>query len=72
PGVMQYFSHAVQNGSMWARFGEVECISAPRRRTAGLVAVGIDRLIVPDGHDKKNFLGKDTAVRQNGRTLTTK
>jgi hypothetical protein len=33
---------------MWARFGRVECISAPRHRTAGLVAVGIDRLVVPD------------------------
>jgi len=48
PVVMQHLSHAVQNGSMWARFGEVECVSAPRRRTAGLVAVGIDRLLVPD------------------------
>jgi hypothetical protein len=52
PVVMQYLSHAVQNGAMWARFGEVECVSAPRRRTAGLVAVGIDRLIVPDHNDK--------------------
>ena len=51
PIVMQYLSHAVQSGAMWARFGEVECISAPRRRTAGLVAVGIDRLVVPDGHE---------------------
>ena len=48
--VMQYLSHAVKNGAMWARFGKVECISAPRRRTAGLVAVGIDRLVVPDKH----------------------
>jgi glucokinase len=49
PVVMQYLSHAVQNGAMWARFGRVECVSAPRRRTAGMVAVGIDRLVVPDG-----------------------
>jgi len=48
--VSQYLSLAVQNGAMWARFGQVECISAPRRRTAGLVAVGIDRLVVPDKH----------------------
>lgn len=48
PVVMQYLSHAVRNGAMWARFGQVECLSAPRRRTAGLVAVGIDRLVVPD------------------------
>ncbi len=48
PMVMAHLSRAVLNGAMWARFGQVECISAPRRRTAGLVAVGIDRLVVPD------------------------
>jgi hypothetical protein len=53
PVVMQFLSHAVRNGTMWARFGDVECVSAPRRRTAGLVAVGIDRLIVPDGHENR-------------------
>lgn len=53
PVVMQYLSHAVQNGAMWARFGKVECISAPRRRTAGMVAVGIDRLLVPDEKEKR-------------------
>jgi len=52
PVVMQYLSHAVQNGAMWARFGKVECVSAPRRRTAGMVAVGIDRLVVPEEKDK--------------------
>lgn len=46
--VMRHFSSAIRSGAMWARFGEVECVSAPRRRTAGLVAVGIDRLIVPE------------------------
>ena len=48
PVVMQYLSHAVQNGAMWARFGKVECIAAPRRRNAGMVAVGIDRFLMPD------------------------
>lgn len=46
--VIEYLSRTVQNGSMWAKFGQVECVAAPRRRTAGLIAVGIDRLIVPD------------------------
>jgi hypothetical protein len=64
---MQHLSHAVQNGAMWARFGEVECVSAPRRRTAGLVAVGIDRLVVPDGEEirhefDKKFLHKHTRL----------
>ena len=74
PVVMQYLSHAVQNGAMWARFGEVECASAPRRRTAGLVAEGIDRLIVPDGHDKKfdhSRKSKDSRLDKNGRTIAT-
>jgi hypothetical protein len=48
PAVLQHLSSAVANGAMWARFGEVECIGAPRRRAAGLVAVGIDRLVVPE------------------------
>jgi len=30
---------------MWGRFGKVVCQTAPRRRVAGLVAVGIDRLV---------------------------
>jgi hypothetical protein len=34
---------------MWGRFGEVICHQAPRRRTAGLVAAGLDRLVLPTG-----------------------
>ena len=48
PAVMAHLACAVENGAMWARFGKVECLAAPRRRTAGLLAVGIDQLIVPD------------------------
>jgi predicted NBD/HSP70 family sugar kinase len=48
PVVMQYLSRAIQNGAMWAKFGQVECMAAPRRRTAGMVAVGIDRLVMPE------------------------
>jgi predicted NBD/HSP70 family sugar kinase len=58
PAVMEYLSRAVQNGAMWARFGRVECISAPRRRTAGLVAVGIDRLVVPDEKENRFASGR--------------
>jgi len=46
--VLAHLSRAIQNGSMWAKFGEVECAAAPRRRTAGLVAIGIDRMVLPD------------------------
>jgi hypothetical protein len=49
---LQHFSAAIRNGAMWARFGEVQCISAPRNRTDGIVAVGIDRLIVPEAEPK--------------------
>ena len=46
--VLEHLSRAIQNGSMWAKFGEVECVAAPRRRTSGLVAIGIDRMVLPD------------------------
>jgi len=68
PVVMDYLSRAVQNGAMWARFGQVECISAPRRRTAGLVAVGIDRLVVPDQQENHfNFSKKFPSRAKNSR-----
>ncbi|MEI8288425.1 MAG: ROK family protein [Verrucomicrobiota bacterium] len=51
PVVMAHLAQAVQNGSMWAKFGTVECVAAPRRRTAGLVTIGIDRLVVPDSEE---------------------
>jgi predicted NBD/HSP70 family sugar kinase len=48
PVVVAHLSGAIKKGAMWARFGEVECVGAPRRRTAGLIAVGIDRFIAPE------------------------
>ena len=66
PAIMEHLSRAVLNGAMWARFGQVECVSAPRRRTAGLVAVGIDRLVVPD--EKKNhFSSHKKSQAKNSR-----
>jgi len=47
PVVMAGISQAIVQGAMWARFGAVKVEAAPRRRTAGLVAVGIDRLVLP-------------------------
>lgn len=47
PVVMSYLAQAIEQGALWARFGKVKVESAPRRRTAGLVAVGIDRLVMP-------------------------
>jgi predicted NBD/HSP70 family sugar kinase len=57
PAVFRHLADAVVRGSLWGRFGQVECAIAPRRRTAGLVAVAIDRLVVPmtevNGHEAK-------------------
>jgi predicted NBD/HSP70 family sugar kinase len=47
PAVMDHLAAAIREGAMWGRFGTVTCESAPRRRIAGLVAAGIDRLLVP-------------------------
>ncbi len=47
PIVMEHLAQAVIKGTMWARFGRMECVGAARRRTAGLIAAGIDRLVVP-------------------------
>lgn len=53
--VIEYLSRSIQAGSMWAKFGSVECIAAPRRRAAGMVAVGIDRLVVPDAMPQRTI-----------------
>ena len=45
--VFEKLTEFIERGALWARFGKVECSIAPRRRTAGLVAVGIDRLLLP-------------------------
>ena len=48
PAVIDQLADAIKQGAMWARFGKVECVVAPRQRTAGLVSVGIDRFIAPE------------------------
>jgi predicted NBD/HSP70 family sugar kinase len=50
PLVMATLADAVRRGAMWARFGEVICEAAPRRRLAGLVAAALDRLLFPASH----------------------
>ena len=47
PPVFSHLTSAIEKGALWARFGKLKIESAPRRRRAGLVAAGIDRLIVP-------------------------
>jgi predicted NBD/HSP70 family sugar kinase len=47
PPVFRYLAHGIQQGCLWSRYGRLECELAPRRRTTGLVAAGLSRLIVP-------------------------
>jgi predicted NBD/HSP70 family sugar kinase len=47
PGVIERLAGSIRQGALWGRFGEVICEGAPHRRIAGLVAAGIDRLLVP-------------------------
>ena len=47
PTVFRYLSEAITSGAMWGRFGHLEVKRAPRRRIAGLLAVGLDRLVLP-------------------------
>jgi len=51
-GAVEYLAPEVQKGALWGRFGQVTCQRAPRRRAAGLVAVGIDRLVLPADEEK--------------------
>lgn len=67
PAVVEHLSRAIQNGALWARFGSVECVAAPRRRAAGLVAVGIDRLIVPDSQQNQFSSPNKPSARTAGR-----
>lgn len=48
-GCVDYLAAGINKGAMWGRFGQVSCQGAPHRRAAGLVAAGIDRLILPTG-----------------------
>ncbi len=49
PSAVEYLSKSIRRGAMWSRFGELSIETAPRRRAAGLVAAGIDRLAIPMG-----------------------
>jgi predicted NBD/HSP70 family sugar kinase len=54
PSVLAYLAKAISKGALWARFGEIKVEGAPRRRSAGLVAAGLDRLIVPMAESERN------------------
>jgi predicted NBD/HSP70 family sugar kinase len=47
PVVIRHLAEAISRGALWGRFGNIHVEGAPRRRIAGLVSVGIDRLVLP-------------------------
>jgi predicted NBD/HSP70 family sugar kinase len=67
PVVLATLADAVQRGAMWARFGEVVCTGAPRRRLAGLVAAGIDRLLFPAASDGSLHVAARRRMAQTAR-----
>src|SRR5262249_3127986 len=52
PGAVQFLGTEITTGALWARFGRIKCQPAPRRRAAGLVGAGLDRLVLPAGEEK--------------------
>jgi predicted NBD/HSP70 family sugar kinase len=49
---LKLISTEIGRTTLWARFGEVVCESAPHRRAAGLVITGIDRLVLPSNQEQ--------------------
>jgi glucokinase len=48
PAAAECLFAEIQRGAMWARFGKITCQVAEHHRGAGLVAAGLDRLMLPD------------------------
>jgi N-acetylglucosamine repressor len=70
--VCRHLSEAIVRGAMWARFGSVQCEAAPRCRAAGFVAVGLDRLFLPEngvgaGEFEGGGNGMNRVVGRSGR-----
>lgn len=55
PHAVKCLSDEITGGALCARFGKVTCESAPRRRAAGLVAAGLDRLVFPSDNARPPF-----------------
>ncbi len=46
--VVEALGERIRGSAMWGRFGTVEVVPAPRRRAAGLVVAGIERVVFAD------------------------
>lgn len=55
PRAVDYLAGAVRRGAMWARFGEVTCRPAPRRRALGLVAAGVEHFLLSREHHEPSL-----------------
>ncbi|MCS7090984.1 MAG: ROK family protein [Verrucomicrobiota bacterium] len=44
--VIRHLTDRIREGALWARFGEIQVVAAPRHRAAGLVAAGIEKLVL--------------------------
>jgi glucokinase len=47
PEAIAHLSAGVERGALWGRFGKITVSAAPHRRAAGLVARGLDQLVLP-------------------------
>jgi glucokinase len=63
--VMEHLAAAIRRGALWGRFGEIVVQPAPRRRIAGLVTMGLDRLVLP-------LAGEDHLERTTVRRKTVR
>jgi predicted NBD/HSP70 family sugar kinase len=73
--VVEHLTAAIRRGALWGRFGELVVQTAPRRRIAGLVAMGLDRLVLPlagGGHLDRSTGQQDPkgAVAQGARATS--
>jgi hypothetical protein len=60
---------------LWARFGDVAVEGAPRRRVAGLVAAGLDQLIIPMAESESNgkhYVTTTSITSKNTNTNATR
>jgi N-acetylglucosamine repressor len=68
--VTEHLAQQIRGGAMWARFGQIVCQCAPHRRTAGMVAHGLDRLVLPADSDSgmllpsRRGMGRSLAMRK--------
>ena len=62
--VVKHLAEELKKCSLWGQFGEVTCQSATHRRAAGLVAFGLDRLVLPAEHESG-------ATPRHGREIFT-